>query len=317
MSEPKNQSPTHTADGHIIKVNTAAYSLEEVEAAANSGADGLGLFSTDFIYLNQADLPSEDEQYEIFKKVSRIMDNRPVTVRTLNLKPSQIPILHNHGLSDQCRGVRLGLELPEILTTQIRALARASVTRNFRLLLPMVSDVSEILKVKALIDRVHSELNEKNINYDSYMEIGIEVETPAAAVLAQVISFEVSFFNICKNLKNHTLAVTGNGYGSNLLHEYAPSFLFQITNLAGEVRKRKKSVSVEAPLAGEPAAIPILISMDVNELIMSPGQIERARRVISRLNVTKTKLIASKAMSFRFPEEIQQYAEESLPRLLK
>ncbi|WP_027366230.1 putative PEP-binding protein [Desulfotruncus alcoholivorax] len=317
MHGPENQSQTHTADGYIIKVNTSAYSLEEVEAAADSGADGLGLFSTDFMYCNNADLPSEEEQYRIFKKVSQIMDNRPVTVRTLNLKPSQVPALNNLGLPEQCRGVRLGLELPEILKTQIRALARASVSRNFRLLLPMVSDVSEILKVKALIDGVQRELNEKNIEYDSYMEIGIEVEIPAAIVLAQVLSFEVSFFNISENLKNYTLAIDNEGYGSNLIHEYAPSFLFQIANLAEEVRKRKKSVSVESPLAGEPAAVPILISMGVNELIMAPGQIERARQVISRLTVPKAKLVASKAMSFRFPEEIKQYAEESLPRLLK
>lgn len=317
MNEPTYLSPTQTADGHVIKVNTAAYSLEDAETAAASGADGLGLLSTDFMYHHQANLPSEEEQYEVFKKVSQIMDNRPVTVRTLNLKPSQVPALNKRGLSEQCRGVRLGLELPEILKTQIRALIRASVSRNFRLLLPMVSDVSEILQVKALIDSVHRELNEKNIEFDSYMEIGIEVETPAAAVLAQVLSFEISLFNISENLKNHTLAIAGDGYGSNLLHDYAPSFLFQIANLAEEVCKRKKSVSVEAALAGEPAAIPILISMGVNELIMAPGQIKRARQVISRLTVPKTKLVASKAMSFRFPEEIKQYAEESLPRLLK
>ncbi|MBF7082202.1 hypothetical protein IT084_04330 [Desulfallas sp. Bu1-1] len=314
-----NEPGTQTVDGHTILVNTFAYSMEEVEKAAGSDADGIGLLSTDFMYLNRNDLPGEEEQLETLLQINRKMNNRTVTVRTLQLPARCIPALRDAGLPDECRGVRLGLAHPEILETQLRALIRAGAEGSFRLMLPMVSDVSEILRVKEMINKIHSEFTEQNISFDSFIELGVEVETPAAVVMAPVLSFEISFFIVSEKLKGHTLATGDNGASNcnELLHDYTPSFLFQLESLAAEVRKRRKPVGVAAPLAGQPAAIPLLVALGVNELVVAPEQIEQARRIIARLTIPRAKLVASKAMSFWHPGEIRRYAEECLPRLLK
>lgn len=314
----KTKSYTCTKDGEIILVNTHAFSIEDVEKAANSGADGIGLLSTDFMYLNRSDLPSEEEQYEILCRISRLMGNRPVTVRTLQLSPSLIPALRDDGLADEYRGSRLGLARPDILNTQLRAFIRASALGNFRLLLPMIADVSEILRIKESIATIHNEFHEKNISYDSIVKLGIEVEVPAVTVIAPGLASETSFFSFSEKLLHHTVMVsTADAKLGELLHDYAPSFLFQINTLANEVRPRRKSVCVTAPLAGQAPAIPLLVALGVNELVMSPKDIGQARQIITRLTMSRAKLVASKAMSFRFSDEIKRYAEECLTRLIK
>lgn len=314
-----NEPETRTADGQVIAVNTCVYALEDMETAARSGAGGIGLLSTDFMYLNRNDLPGEEEQLAILLQASRIMNNRPVTVRTLQLPASCIPALRDAGLPGECRGVRLGLARPEILETQLRAVIRASASGSFRLMLPMVSSVAEILRVKEMMNQIHSEYTEQNINFDPFIQLGVEVETPAAVVLAAVLSFEISFFTISEKLKVHTLVTGGNAtpQDNELLHDYTPSFLFQLECLASVARKRHKPVGVAAPLAGQPAAIPLLVALGANELVVTPEQVEQARRIIPRLTIPRAKLMASKAMSFWHPGEIKRYAEESLPRLLK
>lgn len=288
--------------------------MDDVENIAASAADGIGLLSTDFMYLNRDNLPEEEEQLEILLRVSRLMGNRPVTVRTLQAHPKTIRAIDSSELSNNCRGVRLGLARPDILQTQLRAIVRASSEGNFRLLLPMVADVTEVIKVKDTINTMHRELCEQNTH--SLPDLGIELEVPGALVMAPVLAFEVSFFSISERLKQHTLlAADVNCRNNDLLHDYAPSFLFQISALAEEVRKRRKSVAVTAPLAWQPPAIPLLIAMGVNELVMPPEHIEQARRIIARLTMPKAKLVTSKAMSFWFPDEIQRYAEECLSRL--
>ncbi|WP_347488125.1 putative PEP-binding protein [Desulfoscipio sp. XC116] len=306
---------TQTKDGQVISLNAPAYSIEDVEKAAASTADGIGLLSTDFMYLGRNDLPGEEEQLEILLHISSLMDNRPVTVRTLQAPSSTIPALSRAGLSDNCRGVRLGLAQPGIMQTQLRAIVRAAASGNFRLLLPMIADVSEIIKVKEIINTIHHELNKQNTHVSSLLDLGIELEVPGAVVMAPVLSFEVSFFSISEKLQHHSLAIDGRYENNELLHEYAPSFLFQISGLAEEAHKRRKSVAVTAPLAGRLPAIPLLVAMGVNELVMSPEHMEQARDIISRLTITKAKLVTSKAMSFWSPDEIQHYAEESLSRL--
>jgi len=311
-------SYTQTTDGHSIIVNAPAYSMNDVQKAMEYQADGIGLLSTDFIYLNRKDLPDEEELYETLCQAIRIMGNKQVTVRLMNLPPSRIQALGGEGFSDECRGTRLGLVRPDILKTQLRAFYRATANSNLRLLLPMVSDVSEVLQVKDIIIDIQKKFTSQKTSFNSFTELGIEVEIPAAVVMAPVLSFEVSFFSIGKQLQFRTLAANNDSSALQYLtHDYAPSFLFQISSLAEEVRKRRKSVCITAPLAGLLPAIPILVAMGANELVIEPEQVGQARRIISQITVPKAKLMASKAMSFRFPDEIQRYAKESLPRLLK
>lgn len=308
---------THTKDGQVIILNAPAYSVDDVEMIAPSTADGIGLLSTDFMYLDRNDLPDEEEQLAALLRVSRLMGERPVTVRLLQAPPSKIPALGGAGLPDDCRGVRLGLAWPDILETQLRAIVRACAEGNFRLLLPMVADVAEVIKVKDILKTIHHNFAAQNIPC-SLPDLGVELEVPAAVVMAAVLSFEVSFFSVSEKLQQHTLMAQEDHYSGHkeLLHQYAPSFLFQISNLAGEVRKRRKSLAVTAPLAGLLPAIPLLVAMGVNELVMAPERMEQARHIITQLTMPKAKLTASKAMSFWSPDEIQRYAEESLSRIV-
>ncbi|TYO94680.1 putative PEP-binding protein [Desulfallas thermosapovorans] len=317
MSSTATGPNTHTKDGQVILINAPAYSVDDAEIIASSNADGIGLLSTDFMYMDRDGLPDEEEQLATLLRVSRLMGGRPVTVRLLQAPPSMITALGNAGLPDDCRGVRLGLARPDILETQLRAIVRACAEGNFRLLLPMVADVAEVIKVKDIIRTIHHDFAARNIHCSS-PDLGVELEVPAAVVMASVLSFEVSFFSVSKKLQQHTLMAKEGGYSGNndLLHHYAPSFLFQISNLAGAVRKRRKSLAVTAPLAGLLPAIPLLVAMGVNELVMPPKRMEQARQIIARLTMPRAKLTASKAMSFWSPDEIQRYAEESLSRLI-
>lgn len=318
MSEPDTNTCTHTKDGHIVYLYTAAHSMIDVEIAAKSETDGIGLLNTDFMYTNRNDLPSEEEIFETLLQIVQKMGDRPVVVRLMQLKPQQIPALQNEGLPDNCRGLRLGLARPKILETQLRAIIRASATSNLRLLLPMVADVSEIIRFKEVTNVIQNDLNKQDIQQNSLPDLGIEIEVPAAAVMASVLSFEVSFFNISERLMNNSLlAFQSKPCEQELLHNYNPSFLLQISNLALEVRKRRKSLCLTAPLASQIPAIPLLVGMGVNELIMEPEKIGIARQIISRLSMPRAKLVASKALSFWYADEIEQYAEECLARLLK
>jgi phosphoenolpyruvate-protein kinase (PTS system EI component) len=312
------QPYTQTKDGQVVLISAPAYAPEDVEKAAESGADGLGLLSTDFIYLDRHNLPAEDELYETLRLITRKMGERPVTVRLMQLPPSRVPALREAGLPDECRGARLGLARPDILLPQLRAFMRAGAAGNLRLLLPAVADVSEILRIKEMINDIHHELAGQNIPHEAMPELGVEVEIPAAAVMAPVLAFEVAFFSISEKLIYNTLLLNNNpNHNSGLLHDYTPSFLFQISHLAEEVRKRRKTVAVTAPLAGQMPAVPLLVAIGTNELVMAPEQIEQAREIVSRLTMPRAKLVASKAMSFWSPDEIQRYAEECLARLLK
>jgi len=175
---------THTKDGQVILLNAPAYSIEDVEMIAASEADGIGLLSTDFMFMDRNDLPGEEEQLAMLLPVRHIMGNRPVTVRMLQASPGAIPALDNAGLSDDCRGVRLGLARPDIMETQLRAIIRAGAEGNFRLLLPMVANVSEVIKVKDILKTMHHELSEQNIGCSSLPDLGIELEVPGAVVMA-------------------------------------------------------------------------------------------------------------------------------------
>ncbi|SFR08404.1 phosphotransferase system, enzyme I, PtsI [Desulfoscipio geothermicus DSM 3669] len=312
------QPYTQTKDGQAVLINTPAYTPDDVERAAESGADGLGLLSTDFMYLDRNNLPGEEELYETFCRISRKMGGRPVTIRLMQLPPSRITAIKDAGLSDEYRGVRLGLARPDMLLPQLRAFMRAGAAGNLRLLLPVVADVSEVLRIKEMINDIHHELAGQNIPHVAMPELGVEVEIPAAAVMAPVLAFEVAFFSISEKLIYNTLLLNNShNLNGGLLHDYTPSFLFQISHLAEEVRKRRKTVSVTAPLAGRMPAVPLLVAIGANELVMAPEQIEQAREIVSRLTMPRAKLVASKAMSFWSPNEIQRYAEECLARLLK
>lgn len=317
MSSTATGPYTHTKDGQVILLNAPAYSVDDVEIIASSTADGIGLLSTDFMYTDRDGLPDEEEQLATLLRVNRLMGGRPVTIRLLQAPPSMIPTVNGTGLPDDCRGVRLGLARPDILETQLRAIVRACAKGNFRLLLPVVSDVAEVIKVKDILKTIQHNFAAQNIHCP-LPDLGVELEVPAAVVMASVLSFEVSFFSVSEKLQQHTLMAKEGGYSgnNNLLHHYAPSFLFQINNLAGEVRKRRKSLAVTAPLAGLLPAIPLLVAMGVNELVMPPERMEQARHIIAQLTMPKAKLTASKAMSFWSPDEIQRYAEESLSRIV-
>jgi phosphoenolpyruvate-protein phosphotransferase (PTS system enzyme I) len=277
-----------TRDGRRIEVSANLGSASEARDALSWGAEGVGLFRTEFLFMERPQLPSEDEQYEAYGAVARVFGDKPVIVRTLdvggdkNLPGVDQPEEENPFLG--WRGIRMCLDVPALFKPQLRAILRAGARGNLKVMFPMIADVEEVRLAKQIFDECREELESEGQEV-ARIEVGVMIETPAAAILASVLAPEISFFSIGTNdLIQYTLAADrGNERLRHLQRADHPAVLELIRMTCEAAREHGIWVGVCGESAADPALIPKLVDLGVTELSMSAPSILRAKKIVSEL----------------------------------
>jgi phosphoenolpyruvate-protein phosphotransferase (PTS system enzyme I) len=275
-----------TSDGRRIEVSANIGSAEEAEDALSWGAEGVGLFRTEFLFMERPELPTEEEQYEAYREVAEAFGEKPIIIRTVDIGGDKDlpgvdqPEEENPFLG--WRGIRMCLDVPELFKPQLRALLRAALHGNLRIMFPMIVDATELRGAKKILGECRQELKDEGKEFGE-LKVGIMVETPAAAIRAQDIASEVSFFSIGTNdLVQYTLAADrGNERLTRLQSANHPAVLDLIGKTCEAAKEAGIWVGVCGEAAGEPDMAPKLVELGVTELSMSPPSIPRAKKVIS------------------------------------
>ncbi len=283
--------PALTRDGHRVEIAANIGSVKDARSAVEMGAEAVGLFRTEFLFLDRRDAPSEDEQFETYRAVAQTLQNRSLLIRTLDIggdKPlpyANLPREANPFLG--LRGLRLCLAQPELFKTQLRAILRvAAEFRSTRVMFPMVSTLNEFRAAQIVMQEARAELQTRAMIVPERVETGIMVEVPSAALSAHAFAREVDFFSIGTNdLTQYTLAAErGNPNVASLADPFHPAVLQLIANVVTAAHAQNKWVGVCGEMAGDPNAIPILIGLGVDELSMSPPLISNAKQIVREIN---------------------------------
>jgi phosphocarrier protein FPr len=287
--------------------------IVDAQVALENGAEGVGLLRSEFLYFNRASAPSEEEQLEVYRAIANILSPRPLTIRTLDIggdKP--LPYLHLPSEANPflgCRGIRVLLDRPDLLKTQIRAILRASYQHSIKLTLPMVASVREVRATKTILTTAQAELRQAGIPFDQAMELGIMVEIPAAVAVADQLAEEVDFFSIGTNdLSQYVMAADRtNPKVAPLADAFEPAVLSMIQQTVKAAHHAGIRVGVCGELASSPLAIPILLGLGVDELSMNPAAIPEVKAAISKLTRSEAEAIAQAMLQLDSAEAVRQY----------
>jgi phosphoenolpyruvate-protein phosphotransferase (PTS system enzyme I) len=277
-----------TSDGRRIEVAANLGSASEADDALQWGAEGVGLFRTEFLFMQRDDLPSEDEQYVAYSAVARAFGEKPVIVRTLDVGGDKdlpgVDQAHEENPFLGWRGIRMSLDTPELFEPQLRAILRAAANGNLKVMFPMVADVGELKTVKARLQECRRELESEGVETGE-VETGVMIETPAAALCAAELAGEADFFSIGTNdLVQYTLAADrGNERLRHLQNADHPAVLALIRQTCEAASTAGIQVGVCGEAAGDPLMIPKLVELGITELSMASPQIPRAKKVVSEL----------------------------------
>jgi phosphotransferase system enzyme I (PtsI) len=294
------QIEARTQDSRRIKLVANIAHVDETDVALKNGAEGVGLFRTEFLFMDRTEPPSEEEQFEAYKTVLEKMGERPVIIRTLDIGGDKsipylnIPKEENPFLG--CRAIRLCLAQQDLFKVQLRALLRASVYGNLKIMFPMISCIDEIIQTKEIMKEVKTELDKEGIKYSEDFEIGIMVETPSAAIISDMLAEEVDFFSIGSNdLIQYTLVIDRtNDKVSYLYNPLHPAVLRLIKLTVDNAHKKGIEVGVCGEIASDLNMVPILIGLGVDELSVSPSKVLNVKKKIFETNSEREKVTIQK-----------------------
>ena len=304
--------PTKTADG-IEKILVANIgNPNDANAAVEHDAEGVGLFRSEFLFMDAQELPSEDEQFAAYQKVALRMKDQPVIIRTLDVGgDKEIPYMdlpkeENPFLG--YRAIRYCLNNPEEYKVQLRALLRASAFGDVKIMVPLVTCIDEIRKVKALVEECKAELDARGVKYNPDIEIGTMVETPAASLIADVLADECDFFSIGTNdLIGYTMcADRGQDKVAYLYNPYQPAVLRSLQRIIGEANKAGILAGMCGEAAADPLFIPVLIGFGLDEFSVSAPSILKARRIISQWTKAEADALIERIMCLKTDEEVKE-----------
>ncbi len=307
-----------TLDGRHVELAGNIGSPNDLEGLIKNDAEGVGLYRTEFLYMDKEDdFPSEEEQYEAYKAVLEGMNGKPIVIRTLDiggdkeLKYFKMDEEMNPFLG--YRAIRLCLDRTDIFKTQLRALYRASVHGKLRIMFPMISSLEELLKAKAIIKEVLAEMDAEGIEYSKDVEVGMMIEIPSAAVISDILAKYVDFFSIGTNdLIQYTCAVDRmNQKISYLYNQFNPAVLRLIKMVIDNAHKEGKWVGMCGESAGDQRMIPILLGMGLDEFSMSPISILPARKFITSVKYEDMKKFANEVLTMGTAEEIKAYVDKT------
>lgn len=302
--ESESELRPETTDGFTVQLAANLDSPDKIEEVKRCGASGIGLFRTEYLYMNRQTPPDEEEQFNVYKKLLVECDNTPLIVRTLDIGGDKFNT-HIYRTSEQnpflgLRGIRLCLhERRDILETQLRALLRAGVFGNLRVMLPMVSSIREVIEVHSIIEQLQQQLKNEKLEYMSHLPLGIMIETPAAALMADKFAPVVDFFSIGTNdLVQYTMAIDrGNERVAYLYRPSHPAILELIRNCVEAANRHNIWVSVCGQAAADAYMVPLLAGIGVHELSMSTSSIAVVRRVIRSMSMFEMQETAQRALA--------------------
>lgn len=313
--------PTVTTDGVKVELAANIGKPEDVDKALHYDAEGVGLFRTEFLFMDRSTMPTEQEQFEAYKKVAEAMKGKPVIIRTLDIGgDKEIPYL---GLAKDenpflgYRAIRFCLDRKEdVYKPQLRALLRASAYGNLKIMIPLVTCIDEYREAKALIEELKEELSSRGIAYDREISVGVMMETAAASLIADIFAKEADFFSIGTNdLTQYTMSVDrGNKKISYLYSTFNPAVLRSIKRIITCAREAKIMVGMCGEAASDPMMIPLLLAFGLNEFSMSSSAILKSRKLINGYSIKELQAVADQAMSFATTAEVEEYMRTFINR---
>ena len=317
MLKKYRELPSISKDGKKVEIAGNIGSPEDVKKVIENGGEGIGLFRTEFLFMDRDCMPTEEEQFESYKEVATAMEGKPVIIRTLDIGGDKE--IHYMGIVQDenpflgYRAIRLCLDRKDdIYIPQLRALLRASAFGNIKIMLPLITSMDEIIEAKALISDIKKELDEKNIAYNKNIEVGIMVETAAASLLADIFAKEVDFFSIGTNdLIQYTMSVDrGNVKIAGLYSPFSPAVLRSINRIITEGKKAGIMVGMCGEAAADPLLIPVLLAWGMDEFSMSASSILKSRQIISGCDSKDLKAKVDKVLEMSTESEIKEYLKK-------
>ncbi|TBL78269.1 phosphoenolpyruvate--protein phosphotransferase [Paenibacillus thalictri] len=302
--------PAQTEDGVMMHLAANISSVKELDLVVKNGATGVGLFRTEFLYMDRDSLPKEDEQFEVYKQVAERMGNKQVIIRTLdiggdkNLHYISLPEEENPFLG--YRAIRISLDREDLFKTQLRAILRASHYGNVKIMYPMISSISEVRAANSILEKAKSELTEENIPFKNNLEVGVMIEVPAAALIADLLADEVQFFSIGTNdLVQYVLAVDRmNEAIAHMYDPYHPAVLRLLKLTVEAAHRQGIPVSVCGEMAGDIRALPLWLGLGITDLSMSAQSILKVKNSILQSSLKSSVLMMDQLFSCKTSEAV-------------
>ena len=320
--EKLKDSKTYTKDGHQVELAANIGTPKDLEGVVNNGAEGVGLYRTEFLYMDSHEMPTEEDQFEAYKAVLEGMNGKPVVVRTMDIGGDKelpyLPLPHEMNPFLGYRAIRISLNEPEMFRTQLRALLRASVYGKLRIMFPMIATLNDFCGAKALLEEEKAKLIAEGVAVSDDIQVGIMIEIPAAAVLAHQFAKEVDFFSIGTNdLIQYTMAADRmNERVSYLYQPYNPSILTLIKHVIDSAHKEGKWAGMCGEMAGDQTAVPLLVGLGLDEFSMSASSVLKTRSLIAKLTLSDMQALADKAINeCATVQEVEALVEEAVSKI--
>jgi phosphotransferase system enzyme I (PtsI) len=312
--------PATSVDGFRIRLNGNMEFLEEIPSLLAHGVEGIGLYRTEFMFLDRKNVPSEEEHYRAYKQVLEAMGGRPVTIRTLDLGGDKVPSKTKHEKEPNpamgLRAIRYCLAHRELFRTQLRALLRASAHGSLRLMFPLISGLSELREARSELEACRTELSRAGVPMGKRFPVGIMVETPSAALIADRLAQEAEFFSVGTNdLIQYTLAI--DRQNRDVAYLYKPlhlSVLRSIQNIVSAAKAAGIPVSMCGEMAGDPIYSLVLLALGFDELSMTSGQIPVVKNILRSASRSDAQTLLNAAMELTTAEEIERYIRTEMER---
>jgi len=302
--------PSITSDGIEVKVMGNIEIIDEVDSVINHGGDGIGLYRTEFLYMNLKELPSEEQLFNNYYEIVKSMKSKPVTIRTLDINGDKVaasismpeeanPVL---GL----RAIRYCLKRPEVFKSQLRAILRASIFGNVRIMFPLISGLDELLNAKEALKKCAKELDQQGIEYDKNMKVGMMMEVPSSIITADILADHVDFFSIGTNdLIQYTLAIDrGNKDVAHLFQPLHPAIIRMVYNVCQAAHKKGIEVYICGEMAADPFHTPILLALEVDELSMNAQSIPAVKSIIRKVKTDNFSIFADELLKQKTHNDI-------------
>jgi len=307
-----------TTDGKTVEIAANIGSSADLEAVLKNGAEAIGLFRTEFLYMSKDALPTEEEQYAEYKSVLEKMNGKPVIIRTLDIggdkKLDYLPMDEEMNPFLGYRAIRLCLDRTDIFKTQLRALVRSSAFGKLKIMFPMICNIQELRAAKKLLEQCTKELKSEGVTFDENIEVGIMIEIPSAAIISDVLAKEVDFFSIGTNdLIQYTLAVDRMNEKISYLYDfYHPAVLRLIKIVIDNGHKAGITVNMCGEMAGDANLIPVLLGFGLDEFSMSAASILRARKTITSSSFEECQKLSGPVLTFGDADEIKDYIKTNI-----
>ena len=319
--------PAGTRDGHVIRLGANIELEDEIKTAVEYGAQGVGLYRTEYFFINRRQFPSEDEQFAAYSSVARAMKPHEVIIRTLDVGGDKVLAAGEHAREANpflgWRGVRFCLDQPEMFKTQLRAILRASAEGNVKMMYPMISDLQEVKRANDLLNVCREELRREGKPFSEQMEVGLMIEVPSAAMIADMLAEHASFFSIGTNdLIQYSMAVDrGNERVAHLYAPTHPAIVRLIKNVVTAARARNIWVGVCGEMAGDPVMVPLLLGLGVDELSVSAVAVPAVKYIVRSTTMSEARSLAEQALrgatAGETAAELERYAKSIAPDLME